>query len=456
MSIISDGGTPNGNHFYDDCRPPVRVYVDGEEIPVINEGVKTQSRIDGPLDINKVSDVYFPIEWQDVNIAEKIDAYAPDDGDRDVWQPVDVKFLHPDTDEYITYHRGFSMAYGAGSKGTLERKLRVGDPGMLLNNTPFTASYGNDATLGDVLRDLIDEFNSHQDVFEVTDVAYIDQLVNDDLERDAFEGDGFLEKVTDIYSPDSIIDRVSNIGNELGITSEKSFKKNRDTLKDVMDFVTKKVDGELYFKPSGDNPRHISLTYDKNRNTEFTPKHLGDDYGPTVIQNNALYEIQPINSVEVHGETDRNVLDGLGDLLPDGSRASANEYPVATARHKRLYELAGAEYKPPIIEDEATAEAEAQEVAREELLDRIEGGGMGEIILYQYALIDTHDMITTKPACGDNVAQDVGPITYSVEEVTQQVGYDDNDNFRRRTHLRVNTHVTNDDIEIVDSGTEEL
>jgi len=442
MSYVNDGEYPNGNAFYYDCRPPARVYVDGEEIPVINKGVQTQSRVDGPLDINKVSDVYFPVEWNGEDITSDVDI-ASLDGNKGGYQPVEIKYLHPPTDEYITYHRGFSMGYGAGSKETLERRLRVGDPGMLLASTPFSKTYSIDATIGDILRDIVGEFNSHQDLFDVVDVAHIPQ--------DAFENNVDLEDNPAGYKA------VTNLLAE-GIADfftgniQKQFKRNKHTLSDAINFVTQHLDGELYFKPHGDEPNELALVYDQNRNANIQPKHLGSEYGPTVIQNNSLYEIQPVNSVEVKGQAGRGVLDNIADYVTGDS----GEYPYATARHKKLYGLAGAEYKPPVQpSDGVTTISQAEDVARERLIKELQGGGMGEIILYQYPLIDPHDLIESKPACGDNVDHDVPPITYSVEEVTHQVGYD-GDRFLRRTYLRVNTEVTSDDIEIVESGTKEI
>ncbi|WP_408959548.1 hypothetical protein [Natrinema sp. 74] len=430
--------------FYTGRDPPARVYVDDVEIPVINKGVETQARVDGPMDINKISDVYFPVEWQGENIAKKIDAYAPNNGDTNVWEPVDVKLLDPTTGEYVTYHRGFSMAYGAGSKETLERRLRVGDPGMLLNNTPFTESYSRGATIGDILNDVIKKFNNHQDVFNVVDVAHIDERVFESDVRGGSGGGLNISLGIDLTA--------QALGDFFTGSGKKQFKSNRDTLQDAMDFITSRLNGEIYFTNSGTNPSDISLVYDEDRNREFHPKHTGNESGPTVIKNNSLYEIQPINSVEVRGSTSRGVLDDLTDIIDN----DGNEYPVATARHKRLYELAGSEYKPPIKEPPNVNNiSDAEDYARETLIKEIEGGGMGEIILYQFPHIEPHDLISSQPACGQNVAQNVEPITYSVEEVTQRVGYE-GDQFLRRTHLRVNTEVTNNNIEIVDSGTEAL
>lgn len=444
MSYVNDGEYPNGNAFYYHCRPPARVYVDGEEIPVINKGVKTQSRSDGPLDINKISDVYFPLEWQGEDIAGDIDAYHPDEDQRKVWQPVEIKYLLPETDEYITYHRGFAMGYGAGSKGTLERRLRVGDPGMLLSNIPFSKRYSRGASIGDILTDLISKFNNHQDVFDVVDVEYISQDVFADSTTVEDRPAGY-KAVTNLLTQ-SVTDFFTGSG-------KKNFKNNRHTLRDAINFVTQRLDGDLYFKPYGDDPSELVLAYDENRNTTFTPKHLGDDYGPTVIQNNSLYEIQPINAIEVRGQAGRGVLDGVSDKVT-GNKGT---YPYAVARHKRLYNLAGSEYKPPYLEINATTISDAKAVAREKLMEEIEGGGMGEIILHQYPLIDVRDSIESKPACGQHVDQNVPPITYSIDEVTHRVGYDEeSDNMFRRTHLRVNTHVTSEDIEIVESDEQKI
>lgn len=457
--------------FYDlDCNPPVRVYIDGEEIPVINKGVETQARTDGPMDINRVSDVYFPAEWQGVDIVGKINAFNPDENATNVWDPVDIKFIDPKSDEddpnYITYHRGFPIGFGAGSKGSIERRLRVGDPGMLLNSTPFTGSYQYDANVGDVLDDLFDEFESQQNVFDVVKIAHIGEILNPeqaedyDGEADTDSDDGFFTNAVDKVTAPIGEPAAELVDDFLGNTST-SFKSNRDTLQDVIEYITKRLDGEMYFVPEGDDPREIALAYDEDRSRHFRPEHLSIggakdlEDRPRVIQNNALYEIQPINSIKVRGETDRNVFDTIGDILPTGDEE--NTYPTATARHEELYRLTGEQYQPPVLERDATSIFEAENEAREELLDRIEGGGMGEITLYLFPHIEPYDTIMSQPACGHNIANDVGEIDYSVEEVTHKVGYEeDTGQMKMRTHLRVNTHTTSDDITIVDSGEETL
>jgi len=272
-------------YSYDDCKPPAKVVVNGNDIPVINKGITSRARIDGPLDINRLTEVYFPIEWDGHDITKAIKALDLEGSS--VWEPVDVKLLDPETGNYYTYHRGLPLGIGAGSKGSLERKMRIGDPGQLFSGIPFSGNYANDATLGDILSDVISKFDENQDVFDTTHVAKIDEILNQDR-RDQTEigEDGIIDAITDIYSPDQIFGRAKSLSDEA--TTHKKFKKNRDTLQSAIDYVTRKLDGELYFIPTGATPGEIGLAYNENRETDFYAKNADGsnaNASPTVMKN---------------------------------------------------------------------------------------------------------------------------------------------------------------------------
>ncbi|QCS42870.1 hypothetical protein [Natrinema versiforme] len=417
------------------CNPPAKVVVNGNDIPTINEGVISKARIDGPMDINRLTEVYFPVEWQGHDISEAIKALDLDK--ESIWEPVDVKLLDPESDpdnpRYITYHRGFPIAQGAGSKGTLERKLRIADPAQLLEGIPFSKSYNYDAKVGDILEDIATKVEENQDIF--TDVAHtqIDQILSTQIEEE-YEAWG-----KPIAEP---------IGDLLGASTVKTFKENKHSLKDAMKYVSKQVNGEFYFTPNGSDQGKISLAYDKERERHFYANNADGDNNnpsPTVSKNNALFEIQPVNTITVNGKTTKGPIDKVTDFV----NQEGGEYPTATATYPPLKKLAGQEYKKPTQVEDAFNEGEAQNMAIEKLVDHIEGGGTGEVVTRLFPYINPHDNIYTKPACAHNLEGDVPSLGYTVNEVTHRIGFEeDTERFFQKTHLRVNSTVSEDDIEV--------
>ncbi len=408
-------------YSYGDCKPPAKVVINGNDIPVINKGITSRARIDGPTDINRLTEVYFPAEWEGHDISKAVKAL--DLNGSDVWEPVDIKLYDPELDNYFTYHRGFPLGFAGGSNGTIERKLRIGDPAQLLSGIPFSGSYNYSATVGDVISDFVDEFQEQQDVFNVTGVTSV--------EEDLWQKKKNLVSLYKAWENNSI----------------KSFKKNKHTLQDVMDYITGKINGELFFIPTGSTPGDIALIH-LDQGQEFYAENADGSNGnasPKVVKNNALYEIQPVNTIEVNGQTHKGPADKIGNVI----QRETGEYPYAKAVHEPLKRLAGNEYKTPIQNGEAISEGDAEDEAVEALIDQIEGGGTGEIVTQLFPLITPHDNIYTKPACGSNVAQDLPDIGYTVNEVTHRVGFDTELNsFFQKTHLRVNTHISRDDITV--------
>ena len=78
----------------DDCNPVARVYVDGERIPIINDGLGLQMRKEGPADIVRMADVRFPVQWTDESYSHVVNEGLHDRARIEVRDTV--------TDEYET------------------------------------------------------------------------------------------------------------------------------------------------------------------------------------------------------------------------------------------------------------------------------------------------------------------------------------------------------------------
>lgn len=441
---------PPEDFEYTSDNPPAKVLVDGRDIPVINRGIRTEIRKDGPLSINTISTVYFAYDWYDQNdnlitYGDTITPLAPqrreDDGGYDI---AEIKILDPQIDEYITVHKGIVMGVGGGGDGEVEWRLNVGDIGQLFSSIPMGESYDTDSTYFDVVRDAINTINgSIGGLFNepiellasgdnVGDQA-VDESIIDDFVFPVLLGEGRLiqgQQIADLLP---------------GFAGEKEFDEEATSVQDVIDWLHSHLDGYFYIAPTEDS---VALVYEEDpTSTEFYATHIPEVGGipqnrrVTVRKNNALEEIQPINELTVRGE---------GTTITGDS-----PYPVVRLRHTPLYEMAGetsltpGETLTPDIIDLEDAERYAKNTLKE-LID--DDAGDGEITMEPKPQLRPFNRVTAKPACAPTVEVDFDPKTYEVQEVVHEIAarHDQVSNQPLyMTRCKVSIPVRKDDIEIV-------
>lgn len=109
------GSTPDVTPYdTNEATPKARLLVtEGESyvrVPLLNDGVTTHVRKGGPLDINRVTDVYVPREWQDVDFGQFIDVFDP--ATRSVYDRAEVQLYDDVSETYVTVHNGFVTGFG--------------------------------------------------------------------------------------------------------------------------------------------------------------------------------------------------------------------------------------------------------------------------------------------------------------------------------------------------------
>jgi len=420
--LAGSDAEPSADDHECDGEPPAKVYVDGTQIPVINDGIRLEFRKDGPLSLNGHAEVYFPSEWNDQNYGAVVRALDPSQDN--VYDPVDIDIRDEVSGEYVTVHRGFVMGVGGGKKGNLERRMHVGDVSQLLGAIPFSGEYNQNADIEKVLTDAVDTINE-----QVAPVFGEIELGGSDPGRITPES----------RSPTISFFEITSAAIDVFIRSGKKFELNKHTVQDVFDWLEDKTDLWFYFAPSeGDG---VDLVVERNPTKKgFEAGHVSDGDGDfEVIENNALYEIKPYNTVTVQGEQYRPSFE-----------ADYEEYPRATATHTVLKEKAGITLQPEVFFDESASEEVITERAKEELKQLLDDAGHGEIILSPAPNVTPFSTITAQPACGDRVEEDVPPFEYEVEEVVHRIAartYRNNERIHQTT-CRVSTKVDIDDIEV--------
>ena len=393
-----------------------RVFVDGEEIVPINQGVKLHVRKNGPASINALAEVWYASEWQ----GESFSVDALDPTQENVYDTVDVRLRDPSSGDHVTAHRGFVQKAGAGSNGTRERRMVVGGPSALLEAIPFSKYYDN-PSIEHVLNEIKDEFEQSQPAFDNVELRYAGADVEQEVyqteisEAEEADEDGVIER---LGTTAKIVASVPLIATEqLGITNvhaSKNFTANRDTLRDAIRWLENQTGAYLYFtpKPDGDG---IALVYDENPTARrFQARNVGGE--TSVFKCNALHEISPVNTIEVNGKTDTSISAKASNLSLHGS----DKFPSVRAFHPRLRNLAGSPLMPKTQEIDATTTAVAKVEAVNLLKKLIDTDAGGEIITELLPYIRPFNGFRTHPACGQ-AYEDGPPILYEVEEVTHHV-----------------------------------
>lgn len=461
--------------FIPDYEPPstptVRVTVDGTVVPVAGDCVRTEIRREGLDDSTVVSDVMIRAEYDDIPYY-KLPFTSSDSGYRKatVSFPFDTRdgnTLSP------VVQGGFVKAYG-GSEENGAVTFRVNDPSQLLDEIPASVSFA-DATVADVFTYVLDELRANQSVYDTVELATRggvgDESVVENIDgsfdrRNAVAVEAL--EVADRFDPTSLVDEIIPDNNVEAL--KKTFTANRHTLLDVVKWVRDRVNVRFDFQyidpalygiddlrvseaglyvivwPPDDPATRTDYEADRvyDGPTETSTSNLPDEPAPVdVIQNTALYDIQPRNAVTVRGEAVRTSTGGSSIRV--NPTAAQKKYLEVTAGYPPLIDRAGEVYAGSPVNVDARYGGEVRNAAKSLVVDRLAGTSSGEIVTTLDPRLRPYDTITAVPVEG-SVAAEVDPLTWDIDRVVHET---DADKFPH-TRLGVSPVVRPEDIEILD------
>ncbi|WP_226041166.1 hypothetical protein [Natrinema sp. DC36] len=237
--------------------------------------------------------------------------------------------------------------------------------------------------------------------------------------------------IDDIF--EFMLPNVSDIIDDL-VGGEKSFRRNRHNLVDVMDWFAGRIGGKWHFEPT---PYRPVLFFDNTGDTRdnddqfarrlFNDKYIGEDFegnytdnidkdsfeDVTVLDNQALYDIKPFNTMHVHGEVPGDL---KATILPN---VNNEYYPYAELKYPPLVDNAGGyEYTAPVVNSDDLTPKQAEKTAINEFRQHLEEETEGSILLKGEPYIAPYDYIRTIPVCNETYPnQNLAPITYEVNSV---------------------------------------
>lgn len=256
---------------------------------------------------------------------------------------------------------------------------------------------------------------------------------------------------------------------DVALSVTKRFQPNRDSLIDIMNWLAEKVGGLWYFEPTRNG---VSLVLDVSptrrpfiQNSVIQRELDADDtvYDHIrVIENTALFEINPVNTVIVRGELGKSV---LGQRVPDYPVVGdilqpSKKFPLVKVRATPLYERAlvgsgsqqKAELSAAIFETDDFTLEEAEKTAVAKMRAILEEETEGSITIFGNPKLRPYDRVDAYPTCAGQVSEaDIQPFQYEVEGVKHVKTAGD----EYKTIVYVSILVDESEIEIVSSTMED-
>lgn len=422
-------------------------------IPVTE--VEMWANKDGPADITRTAKVHFPAEWNDNPVSSYVDGFTPGGGGGDGYDKARVWFYDTNSDSWDIAHYGYVGSVGAGAdEGVLV--LWIYDVADLLRGISTSVTWENadvstiaSWAIGGIDARTVEVGLNQRSIFQADFTA-----------NRLGEGGGESE------IPDRFIAATADVAEQGEIPNSKRFQANRHNMVDVLNWAMKNTSGKWYFDPQPDGVvltldytedvsaalfenvhgrPFVEETEDVGTTVPFTDVDVTAGRKVTTLENTALNDIKPINTLEYNGKSVS--LESVTPGISVGSSSpSTARYPYVKVIHTGLLERAGGyEYGPKPVEGDAKSLKSAANNAVTEFREHFQERTQGDVIIRGKPEIRPWDTITTVPACnGIYPNADLDPITYEVNEVRHRRAADE----PYKTELGVSLHFSQSQLEI--------
>lgn len=397
-----------------------RVLVNGTRVPVGD--IDIHLRKEGVIDVNRYAEGVFVSPYNGTEYTRLFQTLDPDSQDSQDVIRIDVK--DNVTDEYHTEFHGVVTAAGNGSNAVEKAwSFRAQGPAFFLGKTLASKKFKN-ASVKHVLQYVRSELDDKVPLSVSMDV------LTDEEAQNATVG-GALSRLNPILGG---VAKLTDV-----LSTPKEFQRNRDTLADVVAWLGKKADLTIWLEPTVEGVELIATETPTQRSHQG--HYLGGDV--EIINNNALAELNPVNSLIAKGQAKKS-LASIGDF---DITTPSDTYAQAKARHVGLYRRAGETElfaETENVSDGGSSEEVANE-ARKRLKNHLNQTSSSKIETLLTAPIMPHDTIDALPTCNGDLVSEKIPITYEIDRVHQQI----RSGGISQTTLNVGVRASNDDIEIV-------
>lgn len=464
--------------------PEVRVDVkdNGQWVRIPVTSCELWINKDGPADITRTAKVKFPAEWGGHDISQYINGFSSPSitqqsdpqfvGEIDETQPYDecrIWFYDHGLDDYQIAQYGYVGGVGP-TEETRGMKFWVYDPADLMRGIQVSKSFGEPTiqqVVEFVLRGTDDNGRpvglEHRSVFDNIQ-TYIggpqpvrrakinyqrEPISAEDLDSEfSIDGelpivgafqlnvDDLVEDVYEFFTDDVLSDTL--------LSGQKRFQLNRNNMVDLLDWFAAEVGGKWHFEPTPDGPLlfvdntsgvgtdigdgEITRRFFVDNELKDAPqewdvsafKNLEQFDSVDVLNNDALYDVKPFNTLHLYGEGQANVLRNRDDWETAASPSEwTTEFPYVKVTYPPLVKRAGGyEYSAPTVESDKMYLPQAEQQAVKEFRKHLSEATEGSIEIRGEPHILPFDYIRTIPTCNDTYENaNAVPITYEVNSV---------------------------------------
>jgi len=433
-----------------------RVYVNGTRIPVA--GGDVHLRKEGPLDVTRYAEIEFPAIFEGNAYVDLFDTLEPDS--QEAFDELYIELKDPSSgvsdteiseldgivddnisnDGFVPTFRGVITGVGATDTGGIWT-CRAQGPAHLLASIPADQQFAS-TTANNVLEYITQTANERMP-FDVRRGTGSNAVTGENITIDDVDIAEQIPVVQDLpeslFTENFIEGLFTDQSDEI---TNKTFQPNRHTLKDVVTWLRGKTRIRLWFRPRDGG---ITLVPMRNPNyTTYRAHYLDGDL--QVVENNAVSEIAPINTLTAKGQATGSRF-GLGLF---NQNATDQVYYAAKVQHTSLYERAG---DTELIADtfaksDGQTTDEVANDAADKLKERIDEATEGDMITLLDGRVEPFTTVEAQPTCRTE-AEQTTPITYEVSRVHHEINPDDG---LSRSRLNVGIHTDiEEDIEVVDT-----
>lgn len=372
-------------------KAPDRITVGGVRIPLCGEGTNVEIRKNGIAHLTRQTT--FTSRY--VANGHRYGNLLRTDV-QDGYRTVRVELRDHRTGEFTTVHHGFLGSYGGSERGNIHGQ--VYDPAQLLPNIGASKQF-DDAFLTDVIEYVAETFQENQPIYD-------EVLISSDAEKKQV----YDYRKQDIREP--IFD--TSFPNVL----KKTFKKHRHSLLDVLRWAQDRAKFRFWFQPTTEDSTIVLRVVDIDDLPLVNTQHSGTQLGGEmdVVSNNALYEIQPYNALEVTG----------GAFASRSPKALDSQYKIekppqkaatVTVQHDPLVERVGGQIVAETFNGEFYTEQAIENYARSKLKEKLDESGGGQIVSLLAPDTSIFDTIEARPVAQNFTQEDVPSLTYEVERI---------------------------------------
>ena len=423
-------------------------------IPII--GIEQWVNKDGPADINRTSKVRFPLEWGSQSIVSVLSGFEGQDGSdtNPTYDLARVAFYDELAGEWIITQLGYVGGIGPHNRGS--GKFWIYDPADLLKGQSIAKTW-SEANLAEAIEFPIsgtdargESVGIQNNIFDVSVTSKIYGIERDTAVTTTTGSDEYLEEspLGGFFNTIGIDSEIENlyawmdtIFGEPTIDVQKRFQANRHTMVDHLNWLCERIDGRWWFEPKPDglilviDVGRASHTYSREYfadNNVLEPDADTNYNDVNVLNNSALIDIKPFNTLYVNGESalhyerygDGPVEVGGGgvvtDFLESASTGAASEkYPSVKVSYQPLLERAnGEEFTTQHIESDAITLEAVENEAVKKLRNHIAEQTEGSMEIQGAPTLNPYDYLIAKPVCDDtftNVSSQ--PLTWEVNGI---------------------------------------